>query len=77
MCGPRAEVIAKQIMDIGLDYRYSIDAKSSESLRDKHNQQATLLDKMQKSSVGYSVVPKPPEKSFLSSWLGKDESPEE
>jgi hypothetical protein len=51
MSGPRAEKIAEQIKAIGMDYRYSIDAKSSESLRDKHNTQATLLDKMQKNRI--------------------------
>lgn len=51
MSGPRAIKIGEQIKAIGLDYRYSIDAKSSESLRDKHNTQATLLDKMQKNRI--------------------------
>jgi hypothetical protein len=73
MSAPRAEVIAKQILDIGMDYRYSIDAKSSESLRDRHNTQATLLDKMQKNRVERAYTLKGDAKrSFMDGILGRD-----
>jgi hypothetical protein len=51
MPASRAELISIQIKEIGRDFRYSIDAKSSETLRDQHNSQASLLDKLQKNRV--------------------------
>lgn len=73
MAPSRAEIIAKQILSIGLDYRYSIDAKSSESLRDRHNTQATLLDKMQKNRVERAYTLKgDAKKSFMDGILGRD-----
>ena len=78
MTATRAEVIAKQIREIGMDYRYSIDAKSSESLRDKNNTQATLLDKMQKNRVERAYTVKGDAKnSFLQGLMGKDRAADE
>lgn len=68
MAGPRAEVLADQIKRYCLDYRYSVDAKSSETLRDKHNTQQSLLDKMNKSSVPHAVNPK--DEAGRSIWSG-------
>ena len=42
MSAPRAQVLAKQITQGVLAYKYSIDAKSSESQRDKNNASMTL-----------------------------------
>ena len=78
MARPRAEVIAEQIRSIGMDYRYSIDAKSSESLRDRNNTQATLLDKMQKNRVERAYTVKGEAgKSFMSGLLGRDREQDE
>ena len=38
----RATILSKQILDIGASIRSSIDAKSSESRRDKHNAKQTF-----------------------------------
>ena len=71
MCQQRAQVIQEQLLKYCQGYRYSIDAKSSETLRDKHNTQPALLDKMQKSATPHAVT-KETERSMLSSWLGRD-----
>ena len=49
MSAPRAQVLAKQIIDDVLNYKYSIDAKSSESQRDENNASMTLIDKLNKN----------------------------
>lgn len=46
MSGPKARVFEKQVEDKYKSYMYSLDAKSSESLRDRHNAQSTLVDKL-------------------------------
>jgi len=71
MCAPRAQVLEEQLMTYCLDYRYSIDAKSSETLRDKHNTQPCLVDKMQRSNVPHAFNPKDEMKqSLFSGWTG-------
>lgn len=78
MSAPRAQIIAEQIMAKGMSYRYSIDAKSSESLRDKRNSQATLLDKMQKNRVERAYTLKGDmKKSMLRGWLGGNNEEQE
>ncbi len=73
MTQKRAQVLIRQILEIGLGYRYSIDAKSSESLRDKQNTQSTLLDKLQKNKIERAITLKGETKnSLLNSWLGKE-----
>lgn len=69
MAAPRAEVLARQLIRYCLDYRYSIDAKSSETLRDKHNTQPALIDKMQKSQIPHAFNPKEEVKSSIFSGL--------
>jgi hypothetical protein len=51
MYGSRAMSMAKDILAIGQSFRRSIDAKSSESLRDKNNTQSTLIDKINRNKV--------------------------
>ena len=51
MSAPRAMVLAQQIRNGCMPYRYSIDAKSSESQRDSHNAQMTLIDKLNKNKT--------------------------
>lgn len=78
MSEARAQVISEQIKQRCLSYRYSIDAKSSESLRDKNNTQPTLIDKMNKSNVPHAVTLKQEAgRSFLSALAGRDKSQEE
>lgn len=51
MTKERARVFAHQVIDIGTSYRRSIDAKSSESQRDKDNSQSTLIDKINRNKI--------------------------
>ena len=51
MCPERAQIYGQEIMEIANSYRRSIDAKSSESLRDKNNSMSTLIDKINKNKV--------------------------
>ena len=48
---PRAQQLAHEVMEIGISYRRSIDAKSSESQRNAQNSQSTLIDKINKNKV--------------------------
>ena len=73
MCEERARVLIQQILSIGQAFRYSIDAKSSESLRDKQNTQATLLDKMQKNKIERAYTLKgDAKKSMFDGFLSRD-----
>lgn len=45
MSEPMAQVLSKQILKQADTIRYSIDAKSSETMRDKRNAQTSLIDK--------------------------------
>lgn len=51
MTKERARIFAHQVIDIGTSYRRSIDAKSSESLRDPNNSQSTLIDKVNRNKI--------------------------
>ncbi len=51
MTKARADVIARQIREIVVAYKHSIDAKSSESRRDGQNAQSTLLDRVGRNKV--------------------------
>lgn len=51
MSQSRAQVMSMQVMDICESYDYSIDAKSSECLRDKNNTQSTLIDKINRNKI--------------------------
>jgi len=71
MSAPRAQVLAEQLLRYCLDYRYSIDAKSSETLRDKNNTQPSLIDKMQRSNTPHAFNPKEEmKKSLFQGWVG-------
>lgn len=71
MSAPRAQVLAEQLIRYCLDYRYSIDAKSSETLRNKDNTQPSLIDKMQRSNTPHAFNPKEETKRALfSGWVG-------
>ena len=78
MTSMRANVISKQILLIVANYKRSIDAKSSESLRDKHNTQSTLIDKINRGKIERAVTLKGEAKaSMLDSLVGKDNQREE
>jgi len=74
----RASVMASQINKIGENFEYSVDAKSSESLRDSHNSQGTLIDKIirNKSERIYTMKGEAG-KSMWSGIMGKDREKDE
>ena len=73
MSKPRAKVMAQQIMAIGASFRRSIDAKSSESLRDKLNTQSTLIDKLNRTKSERAITLKGElKKSVMDGMLGRE-----
>lgn len=56
MAKARAKVMSDQIMAYVNSFKLSIDAKSSESLRDKDNTQQTLIDKLIRNKIERSVT---------------------
>lgn len=72
MSQERAHVMANQIMDICESYDYSIDAKSSEILRDTHNTQSNLIDKINRNKIEKQYTIKDAAKQgMLDGFLGK------
>ena len=68
---------AKQILDIVMAYRYSVDAKSSESRRDKHNTQSTLIDRLLRYKVEKQYTLKDEgKKAFFDGFLGREKDKE-
>lgn len=72
MSRQRAQVMASQIMDLCESYDYSIDAKSSECLRDMHNTQSTLIDKINRNKIEKQYTIKDAAKQgMLDGFLGR------
>jgi len=75
MCKERARIFAHQVIDIGTSYRRSIDAKSSETLRNKDNSQSSLIDKINRNKIEKVYTAKGNMKqSALDSLLHKDKT---
>jgi hypothetical protein len=73
MSAPRAKVFAAQLGRNLLSYRYSIEAKASETVRDKNNNQPNLIDKIKENRVERKYVfDKEAKKTFLDGLLGRD-----
>jgi len=74
----RAYEMAKDVLEIGKSFRRSIDAKSSESLRDKNNTQSTLIDKINKNKIekAYTIRGEGG-KSLLAGIIGRDQEKDE
>ena len=51
MSEPRAKGLSFQILSLVQAYKYSIDSKSSESLRNSDNTQSTLIDKIKSNKI--------------------------
>jgi hypothetical protein len=67
----RATILSKQILDIGASIRSSIDAKSSESRRDKHNAKQTLVDTVGRNRVEHiTTVKDEMKKGGMASFFG-------
>lgn len=77
MSQPRAAVMDQQLEGIILSFQYSIDAKSSESLRDKNNTQSTLIDKVNRNKIEKAYTIKgEAKKTFIDGMMGRDGSRE-
>lgn len=74
MCLKRAKVLAKHINEYGDALDFSIDAKSSECLRDKNNTQNTLVDKLGHTKVEKQyTIRGDAKKTFMQGVFGRDE----
>jgi hypothetical protein len=74
----RADQISSDIMEISQSFRRAIDAKSSESLRDKNNSQSVLIDKVGRNRVEKVYTMKDQvNKSPINSFLGRDRERDE
>lgn len=51
MSAPRAQIMRQQILAKDKTYRYSLDAKSSETVLDSHNRQANMIDKVNRNKI--------------------------
>lgn len=72
MSQERAHVMANQIIDLCESYDYSIDAKSSECLRDSNNTQSTLIDKINRNKIERQYTVKDEVKrGIMDGFLGK------
>lgn len=73
MSAPRAAVVEKQLLGIVDVYRRSIDAKSSETMRDGRNAQTALVDKyLRNKQERVYDIKDGLKKSFLDGILGKE-----
>ena len=78
MCEERAHTISREMMEISQSFRSAIDAKSSESLRDKNNSQSVLIDKVGRNRVEKVYTMKDQvNKSLINSFLGRDKERDE
>tara|TARA_B110001454_G_scaffold77532_1_gene75078 strand:+ start:2147 stop:2623 length:477 start_codon:yes stop_codon:yes gene_type:complete len=78
MSEPRATQIGHEIMEIGISYRRSMDAKSSESQRNAQNSQSTLIDKINKNKVERVYTMKDQaKKSLFDGFLGREREKDE
>lgn len=78
MCVERSIQISQEIGEIGISYRRSIDAKSSESQRNASNSQSTLIDKINKNKVERVYTMKDNAKrSLFDGFLGRERERDE
>ena len=78
MCFERAQVIEKQLDNWYKGYKYSFDAKSSETLRDKHNTQSSLIHIMNRNHMERSITLKGEMgKSMMDGIMGRESQKED
>jgi len=74
MTPKRAEIAKKDLMTRFDNFHYGIDAKSSETVRDKDNNQSSLLHLIRKEKIEKELkFSDQKSQKMLSKWLGKDE----
>jgi hypothetical protein len=73
----RAAIFREQILRLVEAYKKSIDGKASESIRDKHNSQLTLIDKLSRNKQERVItLPDELKQGFLSGFVGKESQKE-
>ena len=73
MAKERAEDFSKQILGLVKTYLYSLDSKSSESMRENGSSQGTLMDKIARNKIERSYMVKGEKRrSMIDAMLGKD-----
>jgi len=69
----KANALSEQIKELVIAYQYSIDSKSSESIRENGSAQSTLIDKIARNKIERSYQVKGEKRrSFLDAMMGKD-----
>lgn len=75
MSSKRAAVLSEQILAYVNSFKLSIDAKSSESLRDIHNTQSPLIHVLTRNKIERSyTVEEEAKKTFLEGVFGRDKA---
>lgn len=75
MSGERADVLSEQLLEDVQNYKYSVDAKSSETLRDKNNTQNSLVHIATRNKIERQYTMKDEgKKSILDGLKGKDQN---
>lgn len=78
MAPQRAQVLKEQILRLYDSYKKSIDSKASESKRDDHNSQLTLIDKLSRNKQERIVsLKEDAKKSLFSGMFGSDDNKDE
>ena len=69
----RAKSFREQILRLVDAYKKSVDGKASETIRDKHNSQLNLIDKLSKNKQERVItMPDELKRSFMSGLMGKE-----
>ncbi|MAR18884.1 MAG: hypothetical protein CML44_05875 [Rhodobacteraceae bacterium] len=69
----KANALSAQVKELVIAYQYSIDSKSSESIRENGSAQSTLIDKIARNKIERSYQVKGEKRrSFLDAMMGKD-----
>lgn len=78
MSPERSIQYSTEIKEVAISYRRSIDAKSSESMRNSQNSQSTLIDKINKNKVERVYTMKEQaKKSLFDGFLGRERERDE
>ena len=73
MANTRSRALAKQIEELVRAVQYSIDSKSSESIRENGSAQSTLIDKISRNKIERSYQVKGEKRrSFMDAMIGRD-----
>ena len=73
MTEPRARQYAEEILALAISYRRAVDAKASESLRDRSNSQSTYVDKINHQKTERIITAKGEgKKSLYDALMGRE-----